>query len=239
MNVKKVVRWILCVFSFLLAIGSGSLFSGLLLIIAGILFMPIKQVTERIKSPINIILAVVLLVVGVMTSPVRPASDASASSGEAYSSSEVEATSTPEPTATPEPSLEPTPSQDATDSTDSNSDALSLSTEEIAQLCELTVKDNYDNYKIDTTDDSITLNVWSDSIAVGTVYAKAGNEDALAAWNKVVNSHVSLCDSLTDLCSTCGRDDVTVMVNVLNDQDLSKTLLTVVNGITIYDAVND
>ena len=236
MNVKKVVRWILCGFSFLLAIGSGSLFSGLLLIIAGILFMPIKQVTEKIKPPVNIILAVVLLVVGVMTSPVRPASDTSVSSSEASSSSEVEATPTPEPTATPEPSPEPTPSPDATNS---DSESISLSTEEIAQLCELTVKDNYDNYKIDTTDDSITLNVWSDNIAVGTVYAKAGNEDALAAWNKVVNGHVSLCNSLTELCSSCGRDDVTVMVNVLNDQDLSKTLLTVVNGITIYNAVND
>lgn len=239
MNVKKVVRWILCGLSILLAIGSGSLFSGLLLIIAGILFMPIKQVAEKIKPPVNIILAVVLLIVGVMTSPVHPASDASGSSAEATSSSEVETESTPEPTATPAPSLEPTQSQDTTDSTDSDSESVSLSTEEIAQLCELTIKDNYDNYKIDTTDDSITLNVWSDNIAVGTVYAKAGNEDALTAWNKVVDGHVSLCNSLVDLCDTCGRDDVTVMVNVLNDQDLSKTLLTVVNGITIYDAVND
>lgn len=55
----------------------------------------------------------------------------------------------------------------------------------------------------------------------------------------MVNNQIKMSNSCKDLAKTCGRDDITIMINVLNDQDLSKTLLTTVDGVVFYNCVDD
>lgn len=69
--------------------------------------------------------------------------------------------------------------------------------------------------------------------------AKSGNEEAKESWDTMVNNQIKMSNSCKDLAKTCGRDDITIMINVLNDQDLSKTLLTTVNGVVFYNCVDD
>ena len=84
----------------------------------------------------------------------------------------------------------------------------------------------------------INVNIWGDGVAAGSTYAKLGNSSALDSCNNLVDSTVTLNKSFMDLAQAGGRDDLIVIVNVLNDLDTSKTLLTVANGVVFYDAVN-
>ena len=43
---------------------------------------------------------------------------------------------------------------------------------------------------------------------------------------------------MREFVDTAGLNDVTVMLNVLNDLDKDKTLLSIADGIVIYNAVS-
>lgn len=108
----------------------------------------------------------------------------------------------------------------------------------MAQIEDITAK-NYgkDNYKMEYDDESVTISVWADGVAMGATYAAAGDETCLESWKTLVDATKDNCKSIEGALEAAGYDDMLVMVSVLNDQNLENTLLTVANGAVIYDSV--
>lgn len=95
------------------------------------------------------------------------------------------------------------------------------------------------NYTLEYDDKAVTINLWGENIAVGATLAAAGDVDAKTAWASVVEGQKSLCNSIMEQIKTTGIDNYYVAINVLNDLDKDKTLLSILNGVVIYDATND
>ncbi len=232
MNVKTILRWILSAFLLFLSFGGGNAPAIILLIAAAVLVAPIQQLQEKLgpvgKKPLNIVVPVVLFLAALFISP------------NATPTTEPEPAATPvvteAPTATPEPTAEPTP-----EPTEGSAEAPTeaASTESVASLIEMAVKPNFQNYTIDTQDDMIILSVWNDNIAIGATMAQLGDEESKASWDELVQNQISMSNSCMELAKVAGRDDITLMINVLNDQDTSKTLLTTVNGVVMYNSVDN
>lgn len=252
MKVKTILRWILCAFSLICIPACNSITSTIFLIAAIILAVPINPLDGKLKRPLATIVAVVLFFAAIMfSSPSQssaPADSSTTTQPEVSSTPEptpdITATPDPTPTATsePEPTATPEPTDTTTitdESSSTESTEIQLSVDDIATLYDAALKGNYEHYTIDTSDDMISVSVWGDNIALGTTYAKLGNQTALDSWNTLVDSTVTMNKSLVDLAEAGGRDDLIVLVNILNDQDTTKTLLTVANGVVFYNCVSD
>ena len=118
-------------------------------------------------------------------------------------------------------------------------ESQSLDIDSVITLLRLTLAENFgdNNYDVTYDDTMITVNVWKDGIAAGAVYASVGEETNKEAWDFMVEGQSGLCLQIFRTINDAGLPQ-NVTLNVLNDVDKSKTLLTVLNGIVIYDAVN-
>ena len=96
-----------------------------------------------------------------------------------------------------------------------------------------------DNYELEYDDTGMTINVWGDGVALDAASAATGDENAKAAWATLVDSQKTLCSTILGQIEDSGIENYYVMLNVLNDMDKSKTLLSTLNGTVIYDAVNE
>ena len=67
----------------------------------------------------------------------------------------------------------------------------------------------------------------------------AGDANAISSWDYMVDSQKTLCNSIVEQAEDIGFENYYVMLNVMNDLDHSKTLLSILNGVVIYDAVNN
>lgn len=105
-------------------------------------------------------------------------------------------------------------------------------------LIESVLKENFENYTISHDGSIITVNVWEDGIAMGAVLAAAGNEQYKTSWDELIENQKGFCISLCDFVDTLGLDDVMVIVNVLNDGNKDNVLLSIAEGVVIYDSVN-
>ena len=79
-KVSSIVQWCFAGFFALLALGTGSVLSSILVLIAAVLMAPIKPIREamkkiKIKSAVAIILSVVLFFAGLLTSPAADSTD--------------------------------------------------------------------------------------------------------------------------------------------------------------------
>lgn len=234
MSKKQIVRWVLAVLCILFVPVCGSPVSVVLLIAAAITTAPISAVQQRLKKPLNIILPIVLFIAAVMFAP----NTASPQVEEPEPTSTPEITATPEPTseatATPEPTEEPM--QETSDDAD-NSDMKFL-----AATVEYAASQSYDEdkYKVDYDDSGITLSVWGDNLAMGATLAASGDESAKEEWeSSVVDSFVEMNKGIVDAAKEYGLDDAVIVTNILNDLNQDNTLLSIINGVVVYDCVND
>lgn len=151
----------------------------------------------------------------------------------------VQPTETPSPTATPVPTTEPTPDA-SSDSSSSDSDSeSSVSLDLLAAAMNLTLQDSFENSDFSYDDTSITMTVWQDNIAAGALLAQQGNAELQESWNEMRDNLINMCQSARDMLDEAGYTDVTVTLNLLNDMNQDNTLLSVMDGVVIYDAVND
>ena len=104
---------------------------------------------------------------------------------------------------------------------------------------ESVLKENFENYSISHEDNIITINVWDDGIALGALLAANGNEEFKSSWKDMAENQKHFCETICDFVDTLGLDDVVVIVNVLNDGNKDNVLLSVMEGVVIYDSVND
>lgn len=91
---------------------------------------------------------------------------------------------------------------------------------------------------IEYDETSAAINVRGSTAAQSAAAAAAGDESAVEAWNLMVTRQQALCNTIRDQVRAIGQEDYYVTLHVLNDQDTSKVLLSVLNGFVIYDAVN-
>ena len=116
----------------------------------------------------------------------------------------------------------------------------SMSKEAFTTASELALAKAYgeNNYYTEWNNDTYIVNVWTEGLSEGIVYAKLGNEELLNTWNiTVVDAICSMSTTIKETASTNGLN-IDVKVNVLNDTNLDKTLLTVLNGEVLYDVLN-
>ena len=122
----------------------------------------------------------------------------------------------------------------------STSSESTINLELIMAVLKITLTDNYgeDNFTLEYDDTAATINLWSDGIALGSALAANGNKEAIEAWGSVIEGHKYLCNSVVEQIESNGIENYVVMINILNDLDTSKTILTILNGEVIYDVVN-
>lgn len=106
--------------------------------------------------------------------------------------------------------------------------------------CESALEKSWGNdFEIEYDDTGLTINTWRDGIATNTVLASQGNKTAKDNWEKLIDSQKTLCNVLLEQIKDTGKEDYIVVLNILNDLDKNKVLLSVLNGTVIYDSVND
>lgn len=106
-------------------------------------------------------------------------------------------------------------------------------------LIKTAVGDNFKNFEIYHENNIITINIWEDGIAFGASLVASGNVENAKAWDDLVENQKEFCKSICDFVDTLGLDDVMVMVNVLNDGNRDNVLLSVAEGVVVYNCVND
>ena len=141
-------------------------------------------------------------------------------------STQVEKPEEEEPSETPVPEEAPASSE---------SEALTMT--DIGPIIESTIAQGFENYDVVYDDTGIIISVWQENIAAGATLAKAGQADMLDAWESLKANTTDLCASICELVDTFGIDDASVMVNVLNDTNRENVLLSIIDGVVVYDSV--
>lgn len=184
---------------------------------------------------IAIVVVVIMGIIGAGMSSEDSASSSSASSSVETPAPTVASTSAP----TEEPTSAPTMEAESLPESDTNGDEPLMSMDMTAAVIEALVSQNFENYKIDYDDSGITLSLWQDGLAAGSVLAAAGNQESVDSWNNIKESLITFCDSVSESMEAAGHGDATIMINVLNDQNTDNILLSALNGVIIYDVVNE
>ena len=117
--------------------------------------------------------------------------------------------------------------------------SASVSIDTALMLIDSVMKDNFKHYDISYEDEMVTIDVWDDGIAMGVTLAANGNKDFQNSWNTVVTNQLEFCDSVQTLLETLGLGNVSVFINILNDGNLDNVLLSVWNGVVLYNALTD
>lgn len=133
------------------------------------------------------------------------------------------------------------PLEDEDETDEESSEAASssqeqVSTESIAALIEVALPKEYTGKEVLYDDTSITINVWIDGVAAAATMIQAGVIDK-ESWETAKSGMLAMAKSCRELIDTTGRTDVTLTVNVLNDQNLDNTLLSILNTTVFYDAL--
>ena len=148
---------------------------------------------------------------------------------------DADAAPTATPVATESPTAEPTeaPASSEASSTDE------VSTDSIASLVKLAVKDNFDDVDVSVDGDVITVNIKQNGVAADFYSLTQGDSNVKDAWDQLVQNQVSLCDQFKKSSSDLGRDDVVFIVQLLNDVNPDNVLVSVMDGTVYYNAADD
>ena len=95
------------------------------------------------------------------------------------------------------------------------------------------------NVRIKEADGAVIASVWIDGVAEDAQRAKSGDKEMLDTWGEVTISLKELAGDMQKYLDAAGYSDVTAVINLQNDLDTSKTLLTVTRSRVILDAVNE
>lgn len=122
----------------------------------------------------------------------------------------------------------------------SSSGKKAASIQAIADSIEKTV-DGFDGHEISTDKELnlITVDVWNDGLASSIATLKSSGLSDAAMWNELKESFVKLCNSMVGVCKASGRDDISVALNIKNDINKDNTLLSVFNGVVVYDVMEE
>ncbi len=111
---------------------------------------------------------------------------------------------------------------------------------ELSTLAETVISAYFDHYNIssDESTSTVTINVWFDGLAMEVAYLEMlGGDSNSENWVDAKDGTVSMAKSIEGLFEEAGRSDTHLVINVLNDMDTSKTLLTILDGTIVYDCL--
>lgn len=151
---------------------------------------------------------------------------------EAISSAEKaampEETQTPEPTATPnnipDVSLAPV-------------EVAKVSIEDVKQILYDKIAGNFEYVDVKGDETSISVNVAESGIALEAILANS--QEKFTEWREMKKGMQSFSEAVYKLVKDSGFGDTIVYVNLLNDQNKENTLIMYMNGVLIYDAIDN
>lgn len=92
-----------------------------------------------------------------------------------------------------------------------------------------------DGYEVICTDNMICVDFWGTTFLKAIDEAAKGNETVIAVWDELVDAHKDMCKSYMNTLESMGLADVSVAINISNAVNRENTLLSTVNGITVYN----
>jgi hypothetical protein len=131
----------------------------------------------------------------------------------------------------------------STSGVESSSVSQSVSTEQIsldtaAAIAETFFSGNFENYAVEYDETGFTASIWADGIAAAAMLARQGDENVLKEWEYLKTQTINLSNSTKEYFKNVGWPDMVVAINLLNDNNLDKILLMVIDGVVVYDVVN-
>lgn len=155
----------------------------------------------------------------------------------AQNDTETPPESVTEPVTTEEPEPEPAPVEETPQPEET------LSVEECVALVRESSQRSYgaDNCNVHLKEGGrvLIIDIWYDGLATDAALARNGDPEALAGWNEsVVATSLAVAEAAQDVLNANGHQDVTVLFNVLNDQNRNNALLVIMFGAVMVDAAN-
>lgn len=134
--------------------------------------------------------------------------------------------------------MEASEATDVTTESMEETQAYIYSIDDATVLLRVALMGNFENCEVTNDGEAIIANVWVDGLALSMGLAENDGEDYEDSWDVMVGNMVNLSITMQELMNSLGLNDVPVIINVLNDINRELTLLTVTNGVVIYDWVN-
>lgn len=114
-----------------------------------------------------------------------------------------------------------------------------ITIEDAVQVIDKVLAENLTNYNISHKDKFISIEVWEYGIAAGIDAIAHGNTEYRDLWDELVDRYESTATSYCNLTRDMGLTDISVSINLLNDANMENTLLSVVNGVVVYNCLDD
>lgn len=100
--------------------------------------------------------------------------------------------------------------------------------------------EEFDGCEIEIEDKTIIVSIWNDGIAESILTLKnIGADETNETWVKFKESFTNLEKKMEDVCKSNGRDDITIILNIVNDVNKDNSLMIISNGTVIYDVMNE
>lgn len=130
----------------------------------------------------------------------------------------------------------------ATETTESETEpptVSSLDLEDVALIAKNVLKDTYDDVTVTSEGDTVVIDFTYPGLASAVKDILNTRSDALlGAWDQVVDSIKTLSKTILNNAKESGIENVSILINVNNDQNPENTLLIIFNDSVIYDVVN-
>lgn len=85
----------------------------------------------------------------------------------------------------------------------------------------------------------VEVDIWVDGLAVDAGLAMQGQQEYIDSWNDMVDGAMQMTESFQTILNSGGHSDTAVLLQVLNDLDKDKSMLSISYGTVLYDMVND
>lgn len=114
----------------------------------------------------------------------------------------------------------------------------SLTLDDIAGVIKKNLWESYDNVEVTATADTIRVKIWNDGVAAGIYFIQQGELER-DEWDDIKRSIINLSRNIQEVMKAGGRSDVHLSIDVLNDQNTEKTLLTVFDSTVVFDILSE
>lgn len=148
--------------------------------------------------------------------------------------STVAQTYTPAPTATAEPTLTPTPSATHT--------PVPIDTGAIKEELEKRISKTYSYYDVQVDETGAIIYMTNDGMVSAVSVLKqyySSSAEVRNTWETMRKSILALHDDIYNYLASCGIDNPTVMVQLVNDENKENVLLGAAYGMIIYDFMSE
>lgn len=136
---------------------------------------------------------------------------------------------------------EPAPPQDEPKPDETIEPAAEVSLDDLCDLIKNISEGNYESFDVfNDGENVITMNIWQDGLAVTLRQAMDENDESIKElWGTLKETMVDVCNATCELINTAGSKDVTFLLNILNDLNHENLLLSITDGIVIYDIMEN